>query len=213
MDWPSVSQHDSWIGIQFFSKISFPKISLTPENSLIFWNLSSHPVNFESHGWKLHLPLKVGGNVIKVAIWLFQRCVYMRLVSLYPIRLVSWCLGMPWYATSGSPDEAWTPGWHIFRLKMRVIWVRVHILHGRGERGSFWPGNVWDICLSEPVWPLIWRDGYSTNNNRLLAHILSYLLIPDILAKSQGEWGKGGKTSKSRNQTFSSISQKQRLSY
>ena len=159
----------------------------------------------------MHLPLKVGGNVIKMVIWPFQRCVYTRLVSLYPIRLVSWCLGMPWYATSGSPDEAWTPGWHIFRLKMCVIWVRVHILHGSGKRGSFWPGNVWDNRLSGPVWPLIWQDGYSTNNNRLLAHILSYLLIPDILAKSRGEWGKGGKTSKSRNRTFSSISQKQRL--
>ena len=100
------------------------------------------------------------------------------------------------------------PGWHIFRLKMCVIWVRVHILHGSGKRGSFWPGNVWDNRLSGPVWPLIWQDGYSTNNNRLLAHILSYLLIPDILAKSRGERGRGGKTPKSRNRTFSSISQK-----
>ena len=102
----------------------------------------------ESPSWKLHLPLKVGANAVKVAIMPFQRCVYMRLVSLYPIRLVSWCLGMPWYATSGSPDEVWTPGWHIFRLKMCVIWERVHIPHGSGKRGSFWPGNVWDNRLS-----------------------------------------------------------------
>ena len=144
------------------------------------------------------------GNLAVSEVCLYKSCVPVP----YLIGLI---VPRPWYATSGSPDEAWTPGWHIFRLKMRVIWVRVHILHGRGERGSFCPGNVWDIRLSGPVWPLIWQDGYSTNNNRLLAHILSYLLIPDILAKSRGEWGKGGKTSKSRNRTFSSISQKQRL--
>ena len=119
----------------------------------------------------VHLPLKVGGNVIKVAIWPFQRCVYTRVVALYPIWLVSLCLVMPWYATSGSPDEAWTPGWHIFRLKMWVSWVRLHRLHTRSDRCSLWLGKAGDNRLSGPVWPLIWRDGFSTNNNRLLAHI------------------------------------------
>ena len=158
----------SWIWCSHVVSFEFCRHWATISGSLNIYIVASRWISGPE---TVHLLLKVGGNVIKVAIWPFQRCVYTRVVSLYPIWLVSLCLSMPWYATSGSPDEAWTPGWHIFRLKMRVIWVRVHILHGRGERGSFWPGNVWDICLSEPVWPLIWQDGYSTNNNRLLAHI------------------------------------------
>ena len=38
---------------------------------------------------------KVGGEVIKVASWPFQRCFSTRCVPPYPARLVSWCLGMP----------------------------------------------------------------------------------------------------------------------
>ena len=170
-----------------------------------------------TQGWKMHIckdkrwerrrrGLK-SGKIAVSEVCVFEMCDPVS----HPSVIV-----VPWYALkcpAGSQEEAPGCKMSIFQPKIGSKLEEVTYTAYKCEGGQCRGGRVGDNCLWAPVWPIIWLNWDPTSNKYFFAHILSYLLIPDTLGKYWGEGVEGWKTWKSRNQTFSSISQKQRLSY